>query len=272
MLVTVYERRLHLVTQGSGDVTVLLDGAAGAGTLAWSAVAAELAATTRVIRYDRGGYGWSDAPPAPPTADDSAQDLRAALENRGAAGPYLLVGHDYGASIMRRFAHRYRREVMGLVLIDARPPLYAELAPRSWRKRAGRDRTALARDAMLARLGLGSRSEPGLAAALHARAVVARHGEAARLVESDREVAALPHLGDLPLIVLSHALPQRAAGLPGRDAERAAALWRRQQAELARSSGAGRHWEIEGAGDDMPSQRPDVIVRAVRTVLAMCVT
>jgi pimeloyl-ACP methyl ester carboxylesterase len=41
-----------------------------------------------------------------------------ALHTLGVGGPYVLVGHAFGATDMRTFADLYRDEVKGLVLID----------------------------------------------------------------------------------------------------------------------------------------------------------
>lgn len=262
---------------------MLLDGADGAGTAAWDAVTRELEAFVRVVRYDRAGYGWSDSAPVPLTADDSAQDLHAALAHVGLQGPFLLVGHDHGASVLRLFAHRYRGAVVGMVLLDARPESFAALAPPSWRRNVRRARRRLALLALLARLRAPGATRPssatswaasGTAGERYVRCTggrsgaVARYGEALLLEESDREVAALPALGDLPLLVITHERPDLFAGLPAGDAAQAEELWRRLQAGIAGATRDGRLWIADGAGHDVAFERPDMVVQAVREVLA----
>ena len=61
----------------------------------------------------------SDPVPQPTTAKDAIADLHALLSAAGEAGPYVLVGHSYGGLIVRLYASTYRKEVSGLVLIDA---------------------------------------------------------------------------------------------------------------------------------------------------------
>lgn len=45
----------------------------------WGWVQSEIAKTARVCAYDRAGFGWSDAGPAPRDAQHSAEELHALL-------------------------------------------------------------------------------------------------------------------------------------------------------------------------------------------------
>src|SRR5438067_11580100 len=90
-----------------------------------STVFAGVAKFTRVCAWDRPGTpvgekpSRSDPVPQPTTAKDAIADLHALLSAAGEAGPYVLVGHSYGGLIVRLYASTYRKEVSGLVLIDA---------------------------------------------------------------------------------------------------------------------------------------------------------
>lgn len=251
VLVPLYDRHIHLLVQGEGPLTVLLDGADGAGTFAEEAVARNLAGRFRVVRYDRAGFGWSDPSPVHLAADDSAQDLRTALKAAGIDGPFLLVGQGYGADILRHFAHRFRREIAGLVLRDPQPPGFAAAAPASWRRSVRRARRKLAIEAFLARHGPDA-SEAS-----------ARYGEAVSRAENDRLAQALPHLGDLPLTVVSTELPESVSLLPRSDAAQAEGLWRRLQLEMSQSSNGGRFRSPDGAGANASSAREEIVISAV---------
>src|SRR3712207_5537643 len=60
--------QLHLVCQGTGSPTMILEAGAGGFDLHWTRVQPEVARTARVCAYDRAGYGWSDRSPRPRTA------------------------------------------------------------------------------------------------------------------------------------------------------------------------------------------------------------
>jgi pimeloyl-ACP methyl ester carboxylesterase len=114
----------------------------------------EIAERTRVCSYDRAGFGWSDAGPMPRTAGRIAGELRTLLDRGGVAPPFLLVGHSFGGLVMRIFAHRYRTEVAGLVLVDpAHPEDWVQPAPKE-QVRIDRGVWLCRQGAMAARLGV----------------------------------------------------------------------------------------------------------------------
>jgi pimeloyl-ACP methyl ester carboxylesterase len=103
---------------GRGSPTVVFDAGHQDWAPAWAVVQPEVAKWTRACSYDRPGSGFSDTGPMPRTSVRIADELRSALHNAGIAGPYILVGHAFGAVNMRAFAYRYMPDVAGLVLLD----------------------------------------------------------------------------------------------------------------------------------------------------------
>ena len=91
-----------------------------------------VAGFTRVCIYDRPGTtlcgpidpcdrSRSDPVPQPRTAAEVVADLHALLRAADVPGPYVLAGLDLGGVFARLYAHTYPEEVVGLVLVDARP-------------------------------------------------------------------------------------------------------------------------------------------------------
>ena len=111
--------KLHLVDQGVGGPTVIIDSGVRCNCLDWSLVQPEIAKFTRVVTYDRAGYAWSDESPLDRTSANIVKELRSMLKNAGIPGPYILVGHSFGGNNMQLFAMTYPHEVVGLILIDA---------------------------------------------------------------------------------------------------------------------------------------------------------
>ena len=125
-------RKMYLKCSGRGSPTSVLVGGLRASADDWDisdkskpTVFTGVAKFTRVCVCDRPGTPIGDKPsrsdpvPQPTTAKDAIADLHALLGAAGEAGPYVLVGHSYGALIVRLYASTYRKEVSGLVLIDA---------------------------------------------------------------------------------------------------------------------------------------------------------
>ena len=118
-LVDVGGHRLHLNCTGQGSPTVILDAGLGEASLSWSKVQPEAAKFTRVCSYDRAGYAWSEAGPAPRTSAQIVRELHTLLGNAGIAGPHVLAGHSFGGYNVRLFAAQYPAEVAGMVLVDS---------------------------------------------------------------------------------------------------------------------------------------------------------
>ncbi|MDF2629618.1 MAG: uncharacterized protein K0R39_3449 [Symbiobacteriaceae bacterium] len=112
--------RLHILCEGIGGPTVVLEAGLGGSSLDWSLVAPALTREARVCTYDRAGYGWSEPGPAPRTGARGAEELHTLLIRAGEPGPYILAAQGLGGVYARAFAAAYPRETAGLVLVD--PP------------------------------------------------------------------------------------------------------------------------------------------------------
>jgi pimeloyl-ACP methyl ester carboxylesterase len=121
-LLPVNKRRTHIYVTGQGTPTVVFESGMGASCLSWTHVQPAVAEFCRAVSYDRAGHGWSDLAHEPRTAQQVAQELHALLDGAGVPGPYVLVGHSFGGYVIRAFAHLYREDIVGMVLVDSIHP------------------------------------------------------------------------------------------------------------------------------------------------------
>jgi pimeloyl-ACP methyl ester carboxylesterase len=77
---------------------------------------------TRSILFDRTGSGWTGPARGAVTITGETRQLKAALEQAGERGPFVLAGHSFGGLFCANFAHRYPELVAGVVLLDSTPP------------------------------------------------------------------------------------------------------------------------------------------------------
>ncbi len=117
-LVPVQGIRLHAYFEGEGEPTIILESGIAASSLNWRAVQAELAQFTRVVSYDRAGFGWSEAALTPRTIDNLVSELETMLDALEISGPLILVAHSFGSLIARTYCHRNPDRVVGLLLLD----------------------------------------------------------------------------------------------------------------------------------------------------------
>jgi pimeloyl-ACP methyl ester carboxylesterase len=96
----------------------------------WAAVQPAVAALAPAFAYDRAGVGRSGPATGPRPSSVVADELREALRVAGLRPPYVLVAHSYAGFHARVFAHRFPRDVAGLVLVEAsQEAMFAGLPP-----------------------------------------------------------------------------------------------------------------------------------------------
>ena len=274
-LVDVGGYRLHLNCVGTGAPTVVLLNGLGETSPQWARVSAAVARSTRVCAYDRAGQGWSDDSANPADATHAAIDLHRLLAAAGEPGPYVLVGHSLGGIHALTYAHLYRNEVAGMVLLDSSSPHQAEVV-KSFNGEYRLMRRVLAATPTLARLGVGRVMEklgepalpgrPGRQASAFAnspRGWANQRAELAALPTAFAQAQALTSLGDLPLVVLTSATTVEQT--PG---------WKTAQDQLAALSTNTRHtvadvghmdFLLAPYGAAASAAAVDEVVTAVRT-------
>ena len=114
---------MHIICTGIGSPTIVLEAGLGNDALTWGGVQPVLSSTTRVCSYDRAGFGWSDALPAPRDADHVAAELHELLLQAKVTGPIVLMGHSMAGVYMRDYVTRYPADIVGIVFEDGSTPL-----------------------------------------------------------------------------------------------------------------------------------------------------
>ncbi|KQY93628.1 alpha/beta hydrolase [Paenibacillus sp. Root52] len=110
-------RKLHYMSKGSGELTVVFESGMGLSRSTWGLVAPAIAEHARTVVYDRAGAGRSEVDSAPRSLNRMAEDLGdllSALE----PGPLILVGHSWGGPIVRTAAAANTSQLRGIVLVD----------------------------------------------------------------------------------------------------------------------------------------------------------
>jgi pimeloyl-ACP methyl ester carboxylesterase len=237
-LVSIGERSLWLECMGEGDPTVILESGMGGDHRTWERVQPELATSARVCTYDRAGIGESDPALSPRTAADAVDDLHAILDAYGLEPPYVLVGFSFGGVISQLYVSSYPVEIAGMVLVESNHP-------KEW-------------DEFKVHLTEDQIAED--------RQFSLDNPEGMDPYASFEEVQAAGPLPDVPLVVVTAGVNEEWP--PGWDPETFDALRAAQQADLATFTPQGRQVVAEGSGHHVPSQRLDVVVEAVESVLA----
>jgi pimeloyl-ACP methyl ester carboxylesterase len=278
-LVDIGGYRLKINCTGKGSPTVILEAGLGDVSIEWKRVQPEIAQFSRVCSYDRAGYGGSDAGPMPRTSAQIAKELHALLQNAGEAPPYLLVGHSFGGYNVRVFNGNNQDEVVGVVLVDATQEDQYELLPAAWTRIYESELKRYKKEARwapvfidlgVARLmlrSLGNLDENSYLI-LQSKYLQSRASELELIQTSAEQARASGNISAKPLIVLTagkNSEETLSNGLSKQDFDDFHRIWVDElQIRLARLSMRGKQIVVPDSGHDIPSERPDAVVNAVR--------
>lgn len=265
-------RRLGWSVAGAGAPAVVLEAGLSGGSAGWAQVMAELAQVTRVIAYDRAGYGSSD--PTEPTPESVVDDLRAVLDDTGAHSPFVLVGHSWGGVVARLFAAEHPDRVGALVLLDATHedlPSARNRVVRTLNIGGARLLSRRARSGRLRRDLVAGKGRLARVAALvpveHRARMVDHLSAASTWEQTAREAASIPRLLDA---VRAARLPAAdvTAVVGGRSAGRSETRTRKQVRSLYEAwLGPQCVTVVEQAGHMLPLEAPHEVARHVLGVI-----
>lgn len=129
---TFSQPQLKVALQGKGPA-IVMSHALGLDLHLWDDLAAALAATHEVLRYDHRGHGGSALPPGPYSLDDLVADAARLIREWG-RGPVVWVGLSMGGMVGQGLAIRHPDLVRGLVLANT-SARYPEAAKAMWAER-----------------------------------------------------------------------------------------------------------------------------------------
>jgi len=266
--------KMHMDCTGQGGPSVILESGLGDTYISWRKVQPQIAKFVRVCSYDRAGLGYSDPSSQPRTSKAIAGELHALLQAANVAPPYVLVGHSMGGLDVRLFASVYRTEVAGMVLVDASHPDQENRLPPELKNMEGswlREAEFLEYTMPLGiprLMGLCDDDPVVRAAECNFHSARENVAELKAFLESAAETAATGALGDLPLAVLSHDPDKPSADLPADLAKPTNEAWEKMQEELAHLSTRGTQTIAKNSAHYIQIDRPDVVIDAIRQVVA----
>lgn len=114
--ITVNQVKYNYKVVGSGDYTILVDGAAGESELTRSKLVEAFEGKARLFFYDRPGYGGTEG--LYKTPKEVAEDLHFIFRRFGWKMEFILLGEEYGSLVMQEYLNLYPDEVLGAVFLN----------------------------------------------------------------------------------------------------------------------------------------------------------
>ncbi len=276
-LIDIGRGRMHLYCRGDNQPTVVFS--SGCGSFSYGSfykTFSDISKTRRAAVYDRLGYGWSDDTDRPRSVEELSGELHALLKKAGERPPFVLAGHSLGAEEALHFAHRYREETAGLVLLD---PAYFERAPRGGTAMLLINRIlSPLRVTGLLRLFTALRIIPVFVWMKHlghypeeivkvSRIMFCTRGKSSldEFRRLYRRTPAYPDLGNLPVLVLTAEHAKLKAKKPELHEQMLA-----HHRMLSELSSRGAHRILPGTDHSFPLTHPDEVTRCIEEFIREC--
>lgn len=287
-MVKIDSHRLHLYSIGEGSPSVIFESGGASWSLDWYLVQSEAAKFTTACSYDRAGFGWSEAGPTPRTSERIVGELHNLLTKAKIEQPYILVGASFGGHIVRLFAHKFPNEVAGIILLDARHEAITSKMPPAWKKLEATGKGIYQFMLLASRLGvlnllgrlMGDKAVPPIVRKLPSelqpmylevgfqpKYFRSNLDELAASVKSDMQLSATGSLGNIPLTVIRHGIPDLFASMPAEQAKQAERVWQELQADLAKLSTNSQMFVAEKSGHAIQIDQPSLVVDTIRQMV-----
>ena len=238
-------RKLAFHATSGGPCAIVLDAGGGLDSSYWAGLAPELASATgcRVITYDRAGLGGSDEVAGPWSVVAASHDLASVMSAAHATQDVVLVSHSLAGEIAFYLVNEHPAWFAGAVLVDANVPEFYT------------DQVIEAQSHAFAPAIAAAESNPTTPASRQLLSLAASFVETSKAFHFETWPKAVP-----VVVIVSEKTPF--------DDAAAAELWR--TAHRAFASGAENRTLVvaTGSSHDVAHDRPDVILSAIRTMLA----
>jgi len=244
-LVNVGDHSLETIQAGTGNYTIIFESGFGTDYKVWGNVASEVMNTNQVLLYSRAGTGKSEPNPKPQTLEQAVQSLTTLIEKADLKAPFILVGHSYGAFIIRAYAAQHPDKVKGLVFVDpAHEKLMQEL------KKI--DPVKAAKDVELQNSSMPDKFK-----------------QENELINQIFEKGALPDFGELPNVpvVVLTSVQKRANPELFLHEPAGVEVWRKLHSEFFSQFNSGAHIITANSGHNIHREEPELVISAIKQVI-----
>jgi pimeloyl-ACP methyl ester carboxylesterase len=259
-MISIGSHRLQVSIAGKGIPTVVIDAGITDKLENWRLLHKRIAKETRIVTYNRAGYGQSEPGPLPRHCGREAEELKALLDAASVPSPYVVVGHSLGGLNAQVFAAKYPKDIAGVVLLDP-PPLSFIRGEKYNSLLAVADQMTVEWQAV-ADGGAESINPQEKARAVFFRMIASEHRE--MFGESARLVSEISTFGDTPLLVIASG---KANPVFGDIAEEYQRYWIAQSRSLSHKSSKGKFVLAEKSTHNLYTDVPDLVVESILSVV-----
>ncbi len=259
-MISIGSHRLQIRMEGEGTPTVVIEAGITDQMENWGPLQQRIAQVTRIVTYNRAGYGQSEPGPLPRHCGREAEELKALLNAASVPGPYVVVGHSLGGLNAQVFAAKYPEDVVGIVLLDP-PPLSFIRGEQYITLQAMADQMTAEWQA-IADAGAESANAERKARAVFFKMIASEHRE--MFGESARLVSEISSFGDTPLLVMAAKKPNPVFEDLAQEYQE---YWIEQSRSLSHKSSKGKFVLAEESTHHLYKDVPDLVVEGILSVV-----
>ncbi len=259
-MISIGTHRLQIRTEGKGTPTVVIETGIMDRMENWGPLQQHIAQVSRIITYNRAGYGQSEPGPLPRHSGREAEELKALLDAASIPGPYVIVGHSLGGLNAQVFAAKYPEDVAGIILLD--PPPLSFIRGEDYTNLLAMAEQMTAEWQAIADAGAESADAEQKARADFFKMIASEHRE--MFDESARLVSEISSFGDTPLLVMAAKKPNPAFEDLAQEYQQ---YWIEQSRRLSRKSTKGNFILAEESTHNLYRHVPDLVVQSIISVV-----
>jgi len=260
-MINIDSHTLSMFSKGNGIPVVVIDVGFGDSYHNWFQIIDSLSLYTRVVAYDRAGYGQSGAGPFPRDCQQEVTELNTMLERANIERPYLIVGHSLGALNAQYYASMFPASIAGMVLLDP-PPLNwinGKVNFPDLDSLAKQESESFSKMAELARSSLNPEDE---LKAIYFETLASEHD--AMFTSSAEQITSVGSFADLPLTVISSGKPNPRFG---KSADLFQKFWINENRSVAMKSTRGKFVLLEESTHFIYKDFADNVIQEIKELL-----
>jgi len=206
-----------------------------------------------------------------------SKDLGEILRISDAQKPYILVGHSLAGITLPTFIAQNREDVAGVILVDVSHPEQFNRLPEMFNQSLPRWLMLLLNELGLLRPSSATPTIGGtnladrintVGFALRHKTLSARIEEEDNLIQIAGEASKFYSFGDIPLVVISSAAPDRYDGLPEELKIRVTVVSEELQQDLLTLSTDSKQIFATESGHYVHLDQPEVVIDAIREMIS----
>ena len=280
--INVGDHQLHFVKKGNGGPTVVFEAGAGPdGHLSWKYVQDEIARKTTTISYDRAGILWSERGADPKSLSAIASDLHSLLINTNCPKPYIVVGHSFAGTGLRKFINDHKDDISGIVFVDVVQPHFtnaysdelkeATQTPPLWIMKAMSSFGVI-------RIMMNNYTYPNtqandsiniIAKKLNYRGIDASLELVRNLESMENEASMITSFDNIPLVIITGTSANRYMEIRNEELRaEAIGVWNEMQKDLLNLSTNSRQIHASKSGHHVQTEQPELVIEAIESMLS----